>query len=68
MSESEFTKCLEDNIYANQVLNEMNEGQQLFGVNGTPGNVLLNKTTGKFIVVSGAQPVSAFEQALAQLQ
>jgi hypothetical protein len=46
----------------------MQEGQTLFWVNGTPGNILLNKKTGKFVVISGAQPISAFEQAFSQIQ
>jgi protein-disulfide isomerase len=68
MKESEFKKCLDSNESASKVSADMKEGQTLFGVNGTPGNVLLNKKTGKFVVVSGAQPLSAFEQAIAQIQ
>lgn len=68
MKETEFKKCLDSNSTATQVSKEEQEGQSVFWVNGTPGNVLLNKKTGKFVVVSGAQPVSAFEQALTQIQ
>lgn len=68
MSASDFNTCLDDNTYASQVAQEMSQAQQIFGINGTPGNVLINKTTGKFVVVSGAQPASAFETAIAQLQ
>ena len=68
MKEAEFKKCLESNEFATKVSNDMKEWQTLFGINGTPGNVLLNKKTGKFVVVSGAQPVSAFEQAITQIQ
>jgi len=68
MKESEFKKCLDSSESAGKVSADMQEWQKLFGVNGTPGNVLLNKKTGKFVVVSGAQPVSAFEQAITQIQ
>ena len=44
------------------------QGQSLFGVNGTPGNVLINKKTGKYVVVSGAQPLTAFQSAIAQIK
>jgi predicted DsbA family dithiol-disulfide isomerase len=68
MKESEFKKCLDSSTYAGKVAADMQEWQTLFKVNWTPGNVLLNKKTGKFVVVSGAQPVSAFEQAITQIQ
>lgn len=68
MKENEFKKCLDSGTSAGKVAADMQEGQTLFGVNWTPGNVLLNKKTWKFVVVSGAQPVSAFEQALTQIQ
>ena len=68
MKEAEFKKCLDSNEFATQVTANMQEGQTLFWVNGTPGNVLLNKKTGKFVAISGAQPISAFEQALSQIQ
>lgn len=68
MKEEEFKKCLDSGTYAAKVAADMQEWQTLFKVNWTPGNVLLNKKTGKFVVVSGAQPVSAFEQAITQIQ
>ncbi len=68
MKETEFKKCLDSNEAAAKVSADMKEWQTLFWVNGTPGNVLLNKKTGKFVVVSWAQPISAFEQALTQIQ
>ncbi len=68
MKANEFKKCLDSNEFAAQVAANMQEWQTLFGVNWTPGNVLLNKKTGKFVVVSGAQPISAFEQAMTQIQ
>ncbi len=68
MSESDFKSCLDSNESVWQVQAETTEGQTLFGVNGTPWNVILNKKTGKFVVVSGAQPIAAFEQAIAQVK
>lgn len=68
MKETEFKKCLDSNEAAAKVSADMKEWQTLFWVNGTPGNVLLNKKTGRFVVVSWAQPISAFEQALTQIQ
>ncbi len=68
MKEAAFKECLDSNKFAAQVTAEIAEGQKLFGVNGTPGNVIINRKTGKFVVVSGAQPLSAFEQAMTQIK
>ena len=68
MKETAFKSCLDSNKFAGQVTSETNEWQQLFGVNWTPGNVIINKKTGKFVVVSWAQPLSAFEQAITQIK
>lgn len=68
INESEFTECLDSDKFASEVIAQMSEWQSVFGVNGTPWNVLINKTTGKYVVVSGAQPLAAFENAIAQLQ
>ena len=51
-----------DKINANQ-----SEGSSKFGVNGTPGNVLINTKTGKYEVVSGAQPEANFDAAITRL-
>lgn len=68
INESKFTECLNSNTSVSQVSADTQEGQNLFGINGTPGNVLLNKKTGKYVVVSGAQPLSAFQAAITQLK
>lgn len=36
-------------------------GKDLFGITGTPGNVLINTETWEYEVVSGAHPVATFE-------
>jgi hypothetical protein len=38
-----------------------------FGVRGTPANVVVNRKTGKFILVSGAVPADAFDSAIKEL-
>lgn len=68
IDEAGFTECLTSGKFASQVAADMQEGQSLFGVNGTPGNVIINKTTGKYVVVSGAQPITAFQSAIAQVK
>ena len=45
---------------------ETQEGVK-FGVNGTPGNVIIDTKTDKYILVSGAQPISQFISAIDSL-
>ncbi len=66
--EANFTNCLDSAKEEATVASHMQEAQSLFNINGTPGNVLINKKTGKYIVVSGAQPLSAFTAAIAQIK
>ena len=46
----------------------MKRGTALFGVTGTPGNVLINNETGEYEVLSGAYPTASFEQIIDRLK
>lgn len=59
---------LDAGTYSAIVQAQMNDGSSLFGVSGTPGNVLLNTDTGEFELVSWAAPLANFEAALANIQ
>ncbi len=61
-------KCIDSNEMATRVSAEMNEGQKVFNVTGTPGNVILNTKTGKYVVIAGAYPQEAFTAAIAQVK
>jgi protein-disulfide isomerase len=67
LEESAFTSCYTSSEATDAVNASTSEGESVFGINGTPGNVVLNRETGKYIVVSGAYPVSEFENAVSQL-
>ena len=56
--------CIEESRYTDAVNNMMNQGNQLFGVNGTPGNVIVDRENGNYILVSGAYPVEEFVNAI----
>ena len=56
--------CIEESRYADAVNEMMNQGNQLFGVNGTPGNVIVDRENGNYILVSGAYPVDEFVNAI----
>lgn len=68
LAEADFSKCLDSDATADKVKSNMNEGSTLFGVTGTPGNVVLNTETGKYVVVSGAYPADAFDTVVTELQ
>lgn len=54
------SKCITDWKYANLLDEQTQEGRDLFGVTGTPGNVIVDTKTGKYIIVAGAYPTSEF--------
>lgn len=60
-------KCVDSGKFKSRVDAHMSEGSTKFGVNGTPGNVLINTKTGKYEVVSGAQPETNFDAAITRL-
>ena len=60
-------KCVDSGKFKSRVDAHMAEGSSKFGVNGTPGNVIINTKTGKYEVVSGAQPEANFDAAIARL-
>ena len=60
-------KCVDSGKFKARVDAHMAEGSSKFGVNGTPGNVLINTKTGKYEVVSGAQPEANFDAAIGRL-
>lgn len=61
-------KRLKDCMLSSTVLNIVNkqteEGINLFGITGTPGNVILDTVTWKYKPIMGAYPVSEFEEIL----
>lgn len=59
--------CADSKKFADKITAQQSEGSSKFGVNGTPGNVLINTKTGKYEVVSGAQPEANFDAAIQRL-
>ena len=60
-------KCADSGKFKDKINASQSEGSSKFGVNGTPGNVLINTKTGKYEVVSGAQPEANFDAAITRL-
>jgi protein-disulfide isomerase len=63
LNEAAFKTCLNSGKYAKHVQDDMNGGSAA-GVNGTPGNIVVNLKTNENRIVSGAQPFSAFKSAI----
>lgn len=61
-----FTECVDSGKYADEVAKDMQDGSN-GGVTGTPGNILVNNETGEAKLISGAQPIAAFEAAIEEL-
>lgn len=57
-------ECVNSERYKDRVLAQQTTGQNIFGVTGTPGNVIVNNTTGEYEVISWAYPASSFEEII----
>lgn len=57
-------ECVNSGKHKEYVLSQFNLGQSLFGVRGTPGNVVINNETGEYAIVSWARPASAFQEVI----
>ncbi len=63
LNEAKFKNCLDTGKYTKHVQEQQTAGGAA-GVNGTPGNFVLNLKTQKSQALSGAQPFSAFKSAI----
>ncbi len=67
LDSADIKACADGGEFKTIIDASMSEGSSKFGVNGTPGNVLINTKTGKYEVVSGAQPEANFDAAIVRL-
>ena len=56
--------CIEESRYTQAVTDMMDQANKLFWVNWTPGNVIVDRENGNYILVSGAYPVDEFVTAI----
>lgn len=63
LNQTAFQKCVDSGKYATKTADMMQTGVTA-GVQGTPGNILINNKTKKVAVVSGAQPLANFKTAI----
>lgn len=53
--------CVQNGEYDEKIRANQAEWADVFGVRGTPGNVIIDTRTGKWILIPGAYPAQAFE-------
>lgn len=68
VNESALQSCIDEWRYTQAVNDMMNQANQLFWVNWTPGNVIIDRETGNYKLVSWAYPVSEFVNAINELK
>jgi len=61
-----FRECMASGKYKQMIQEQMDRGTAM-GVTGTPATVVVDNTTGRQVMVKGAQPAQALLQAIAQL-
>jgi len=52
--------CIENGDVKDLVADKFSRWREVFGITGTPGNVIINNETGEYEVVSGAYPAETF--------
>ena len=63
LNKRNFQKCIENGTYTSKIQEQMDKGSNA-GINGTPGNILINNATQEAVIVSGAQPIDNFKAML----
>lgn len=66
LDKDKFSECVESGRYEERVKEDLAEGVRI-GINGTPGNILLNNETGEAVMRAGAQPLDALREAVNEI-
>ena len=64
VAEAKFTACMKSDKYLPNLDASSTEGRTLFGVNGTPGNVIIDNEKGTYTLIAGAYPVEEFVKVI----
>ena len=68
VDDDDMKKCLESGKYNADVNNQTSEGRRLFWVSWTPGNVIVDKQTGKFVLIPWAYPAEKFIEEIEKMK
>lgn len=63
LNQTAFQKCVDSGKYAAKTAEMLQSGTKV-GIQGTPGNLIINNKTKKVAVISGAQPLQNFKNAI----
>lgn len=66
LDKAAFEECVESGRHEERVKEDLREGVRA-GVNGTPGNILLNNETGEAVMAAGAQPIDELRKAVEKI-
>lgn len=61
---SQLQTCIDEWRYLQAVQDMMNQWATVFGISGTPGNVIYDRETGKYQVLPGAYPAENFVEII----
>ena len=64
VNQSKFTQCVSSDKFGSFIDASTEWGRTLFGVNGTPGNVIIDNQKGTYTLIAGAYPIGDFEKAI----
>lgn len=67
LNTNKFEDCVKNGEFTSKIDGNNQEAGSLFWIGGTPGNVILDRETGKYIVVSWAYPFEKFDTELQNL-
>ena len=63
-NEADLQACIDEERYTDAVNDMMTKASTLFGVSGTPGNVIIDRENWNYISIAGAYPVDEFVKAI----
>ena len=66
INKAKFTECLTSAETIATVAAQVAEGQA-FGINGTPGNLVVDNQKGTFTLIAGAYPTETFEAEITKI-
>jgi len=66
LNTSKFTDCLTSEATIAKVNAQVQEGQS-FGINGTPGNLVVDNQKGTYMLIPGAYPAETFEAEITKI-
>ena len=68
VNKSKLQECVDSGKYTQIISDQTNEWRNLFGVKGTPWNVIIDGETWKFVLIPGAFPVEKFIEEIEKLK